>query len=202
HTAVSGILPPALKVLRGRLPDLSLELGTGLTHELEAHVRRRRIDAAIISEPEVIAADMRFTPFVTERLVVIAPENCPGKTHEEVLTSQPYIRFNRAARVGRMIERHLANREIKVRTKMEIDTLEGVLALVANGLGVTVAPDVRAVHPFPTNLRVLPFGDEMASRTLGLLELSDNPRTRFVERLLEALQEVSAPSSTPAAVSA
>ena len=79
---------------------------------------------------------------------------------------------------------------------MEVDTLEGILGLVAGGLGVSVVPRRNLAQPFPPGVKVVPFGDPPVTRSLGVLQPMDNPRGHFVRQLYEALLEA---SQSPAA---
>ena len=72
-------------------------------------------------------------------------------------------------------------------------TVEGVVAMVANGLGLSVVPNRGVANEFPSTIRVLPFGDPPIMRRLGLLLPRDNPRSHLSHALLDALREVSAP---------
>ena len=48
--------------------------------------------------------------------------------------------LQRLARVGNLVQEEILRRQIVVRSTMEIDNLEGVVAMVANGLGASVVP--------------------------------------------------------------
>ena len=112
---------------------LEVHVTTGLTHDLERAVHHRQLDVAIVTEPEVPRSDLDFLPFVDEQLVVIAHRSVKGASDQEVLEQTPYVRFNRLARVGHLVQEEILRRQIVVRSTMEIDNLEGVVAMVANG---------------------------------------------------------------------
>ena len=103
-------------------------------------MHHRQLDVAIVTEPEVPRSDLDFLPFVDEQLVVIAHRSVKGASDQEVLEQTPYVRFNRLARVGHLVQEEILRRQIVVRSTMEIDNLEGVVAMVANGLGASVVP--------------------------------------------------------------
>ena len=191
HTCVSGVLPLALKRVRQQGHALEIHLTTGLSHVLEAAVMHRQLDVAIVTEPEGPRPDFVFTPFVDETMVVIVHRDTPGDTDKEVLQSTPYVRFNRAARVGVLVQDEMQRRGITPRSMMEIDNLEGVVAMVAHGLGASVVPARRMDNEFPRSIRTLPFGTPPLRRRLGLLMPRDNPRSHMSQVLLEALQAVS-----------
>jgi len=192
HTSVSGVLPRALRHLQKQGQGIDIRLTTGLTHELEMAVFHGQLDAAVVTEPDVIQGDMAFHAFFEEAMVVIAHKQAKGTSDQALLQNNPYVRFNRMARVGRMVSAEMARRGLNdVASTMEIDSIEGVIAMVANGLGVSVVPNRGAAHPFPRTIRTVPFGDPPIMRKLGLLMPHDNPRVRFSQTLLAALRAVS-----------
>ncbi len=186
-TIVSGALPIALQRLRRKTPDLRIRLTTGLSHELEDLLHRGSLDAAVLSQPTDLDPGMTWSSFCSEPLFVIAPKGTQGETDREILTGGPFIRFKRYAWVGRLIDEELRRRAIEVHSPMEVDTLEGIFGLVANGLGVSVVPRRSVARPFPPNVKAAPFGDPPVARRLGVLQRSDNPRVHLVQQLFDAL---------------
>lgn len=197
HTCVSGVLPLALKRLQRQGHGLEVHVTTGLTHELEKAVYHRQLDVAIVTEPDMPRTGLDFLPFVDEALVVIAHRSAKGSSDQEVLEGTPYVRFNRSARVGNLVQEEIVRRQITVRSAMEIDNLEGVVAMVANGLGASVVPARGVRNEFPSTVRVLPFGDPPVTRRLGILVPHDNPRAHLSQLLLEALRAVSSGADDP-----
>jgi DNA-binding transcriptional LysR family regulator len=192
HTCVSGVLPLALKRMRQQGHGVDIHLTTGLTHELEKAVHHRQLDVAIITEPDTMRSDLEFLPFAEESFVVITHRTTEGTTDKKVLESTPYVRFNRAARVGYLIHEEITRRKITVRSVMEIDNLEGVIAMVANGLGTSIVPARDVKNEFPAAIRTIPFGSPPLTRQLGVLVPRENPRAHLAQILLEALRAVSA----------
>jgi len=188
HTCVSGVLPLALARLQRRGQSIDIHLTTGLTHELERAIVHRQLDAAVVTEPEGARPDLEFMPFAEEPMVVIVHRQTPGDSDQQVLEHTPYVRFHRQARVGALVQAEIERRGIAVQSTMEIDNLEGVVAMVAAGLGASVVPARGVAHEFPSTLRTLPFGRPPLVRRLGLLVPRDNPRAHLSRVLLEALR--------------
>lgn len=67
--------------------------------------------------------------------------------------------------VGSQIHQEITRRQIVVRSLMEIDTLEEVLAMVANGLGSSVMPARTVDYEFPKTIRAIPFGKPRRTQT-------------------------------------
>jgi len=187
HTCVSGVLPMALARMQRQGHSIDIHLTTGLTHELERAVVHRQLDAAIVTEPEGARPDLEFLQFAEEPMVVIVHRQTPGDDDKAVLQGTPYVRFNRSARVGMMVQAEMDRRRIAVQSIMEIDNLEGVVAMVAAGLGASVVPARGVAHEFPAPIRTLPFGQPPLTRSLGLLVPRDNPRAHLSRVLFDAL---------------
>jgi DNA-binding transcriptional LysR family regulator len=192
HTCASGVLPLALRHLQKQGHGLEVHVTTGLTHDLERAIYHRQLDVAIVTEPEAPTSGLDFLPFVEEELVVIAHRSVKGTSDQEILEETPYVRFNRSARVGRLVQEEMVRRRITVRSTMEIDNLEGVIAMVANGLGASVVPARGVRNEFPPGIRVIPFGSPTVTRRLGILVPKENPRAHLSQLLLEALKSVCA----------
>lgn len=193
-TVVTGVLPVALRQLRESDPTLRISLRTALSHELEQMVAKGKFDAVIVAEPAATAPGLVWIPFAQEPLVVIASAGISGRTDEELLTASSFVRFKRYAWASRLIDTELARRGIQVESTMEVDSLEGVVWLVANGLGVSVVPKSAAGNALPPGVTVIPFGDPPVQRVLGLIHTAANPRAELVQRLYHALTAVSGPA--------
>ncbi len=181
HTAVSSILPPALRRMRDANPDLEFRLTTGLAHDLDLALRAGAIDVALTTGAAEVPAGLVFHTISEQRLVVLAHARAPGSDYRDILCRNPYVRFSRHARVGAMVERALAEAGIRVQSAMEVDTQDGVQALVAAGLGVSVVPENPGLNE--PRFRVMPLGDPPPLRRLGLTFDPDSPRRRFCELL-------------------
>jgi DNA-binding transcriptional LysR family regulator len=175
---------------------LRIHLTAALSHELEARLERGSLDAALLTQPAEVGPGMTWTAFCTEPLMVVAPASAPGKSDREILSASPFIRFKRYAWAGRLIDDELRRRGIEVASPMEVDSLEGILGLVAAGLGVSVVPRRNLAHPFPDGVRAVPFGAPPVTRSLGVLQPLDNPRGHFVRQLYDELVRA---SESPAA---
>ena len=185
-TLLSGILPPALSAIRKQHPDLRIRVSSGLSADLVGRVHKGELDAAVVTEPSQLQTGLSWHAFMEEPLMVIAPKGTKGTTDRELLAAGPFIRFQRFAWAGRLIDTHLKDRGIRVNTGMEIDSLEAIAAMVEHGLGVSVVPD-RALASLPVNIEKLPFGDPPLGRVVGVVERRDNPKAHLIRALVEIL---------------
>lgn len=191
-TTVASILPPALAMMRERHPKLHIKVTSGLSAELAAATRAGELDAAIVSEPSLLADGLVSTRITREPLLVIAPPDVAGETDKELLEAGSFIQFSRHAWAGKLIDRYLQDRGIQVRRGMEIDSLDAITRMVSFGLGVSVVPLPRTATRMLDNLKWLPFGDPPLHRSLVMIERQASPQAQLVEALTDVLRQVSA----------
>ncbi len=190
-TIFNGILPSALVSLREFAPQLHVTVSSGLSSSLVQQVERGAIDAAIISEPPHERPGLNWTMIGKEELVVIASLDTPNLSPEKLLESNPFIRFNRSAWVGKIIEDYFSEQGICVKETMELNTLEALSSMVYYGLGVSVVPRRKASYPGALALKQLSFSKNIPYRSLGLIERDDNPKRKFTEVLtIELAREI------------
>lgn len=190
RTSALGLLPRAIVLLRERNPGLRIKLRVGLSDPLLQDVAAGRLDAAMVAENRDLPAGLRWNPFIREPLFVIAPPGSPHATGSELLRTLPYIRFRAAVPLAQTIDHELARMNIPLNEIAEIDTISSITSCVANGLGVSVVPDV-AVKECSASLVTAPFGDPLVTRRIGLIQRSGNPRAVMIEQLLTDLRNVS-----------
>ena len=188
-TLLSGILPPALSAIRGSHPDIRIRVSSGLSADLVGRVHKGELDVAVVTEPSQLQTGLSWHMFAKEPLMVIAPEGTGGETDRELLDAGPFIRFQRYAWAGRLIDTHLKDRGIRVHTGMEIDSLEAIASMVKHGLGVSVVPD-RAAADLPSGIKKVPFGDPPLCRIIGVVERRDNPKIHLIRALVEILSDL------------
>lgn len=187
---ITGLVPRALVLLRTRHPALLVELSMGLSAELVGQVRRNELDAALISDPLEPRLGVRWSPFMREPLVLIAPSDVPTLGAQALLNAYPYIRYSRKAWVGGLIERVLRQKRLMVRETMVLDTLEATLSMVHAGLGVSIVPMllVEPLRSLPVRSVALPGA--VVYRRLGLVEPMDHTKSELSSTLLSVFQSI------------
>lgn len=186
-TAMTYLVPPALSRIRGAHPELTLEIRTGLSGELAQAVRAGELDVALVSAPQSAQEDLLALPIAREPLVLIAPGSLEELDDSALLTRHPFIWFNRKTWAGQHIDRLLARDGIAVRSMIEVDSIEAIEALVAEGLGVAIVPD-RCPGRLREGLVRRPFGGVAGYRDLVLLTRRRSPKSRMTDELAQALE--------------
>ena len=182
-----GILPDALVDLRTLHPQLQVVIENGLSGALVRRVVAGEIDAAIITEPAPANPELSCRTIMREPLIVAAPRACAGRTETALLETLPFVRFNRRAGVGRIIDEALRERRIRVRETMELDSLEAILQMVSRGLGVAVVPETCIGETMALQVHRLPFGSPPIERAVGLVAPTRQRHGALIDALHDQL---------------
>jgi DNA-binding transcriptional LysR family regulator len=176
HTALAGPLPESLARLRRDHPGLRIGVISGMSAELAKQIDSGDLDAAVTTEPvKPYPANLAFTPLYTDRFWAVASVEHEGASLRDLIARQPFLRFDKRAWAGRIIEEELRRQGLRVREEMELDSREALARMAASGLGVAILPlsdeDLARLPP----LACIPFGSPQRERHIGLLEREDNP---------------------------
>ena len=183
----SDLIPRALARLRASHPAVQVRMEEGLSDALASRVRRRELDAAIVTELPDPEPDLRSLAITEEPMILVAPPGCGLGNWREVLAAFPFIRLNRNAGMGRIIDRALRREGIAVEEAMELDSSEAVVGMACAGLGAGVVPAGRLLHRSPGEVDTMPFGEPPLLRRVVLIERSNNPRSDLSQLVYEAV---------------
>lgn len=183
----SGALPSAVARLGDKHPSFNIRIENGHSDDLIQRVRDGTIDAAVVTEPVPSGGNLSCRTIVEEPLLVVTPRACDISHGEKVLRELPFIRVNRSTGIGRIINTCLRQMRIRVQESMELDSIESILEMVAEGNGVAVVPEHCMTVRYIDKLRALPFGNPPVTRKVGFVERTQHPRTAFTNALYEQL---------------
>lgn len=189
-TTLTGLVPKAISSLQSDHPGLHIRIASALSAELLSQVSRRLLDAALISEPVYLPPRLHWQPLAAEPLVLEVADDITSDDPEALLRSQPFIRFNRRAWVGRLIDDWLHRHRIEVSEVMELDTLEAVSTMVSSGLGVSIVPLRCAMSAYLPPVRRLPLGPDASPRILGLLCHESGAKRPVIELFFDRLVRI------------
>lgn len=189
-TTLTGLTPQAMAVLKARFPGIKLRIRPGLTGDLLADIERGTLDAAIITKPHLMPLRVDFRPLTREPLQLIAPIDVTTDDPYDLLETQPYIRFNRNAVLGTLIENWILSKRLRVSETMELNSAEAISSMVQAGLGVSIVPDLAVKPHDGIDVKRIPLGPDAPTRTLGLVSHKDQVKTRVIEEIFAALTSV------------
>lgn len=186
----TSLLPPALADFHARWPDIALTIREAGSRDLATALAAGALDVALVILP-VPHEGLATTPLAVEELVLAVPADHPlaGRDAVEVADLRDLDlvvpREGYDLREATLAACHRAG--FAPRLSVEGGEMAGVLALAAAGLGAAVVPStVGDSHPA---LRAIRFASAALTRTIGLAERADRPRSRASHAFSTGLQE-------------
>ena len=181
------VLPLMLLDLRQQHPGIKVRVEGGLSPELIFKVSEGRLDAAIVTGTERPDVRLHMETVREEELKVVIHRDLASGLARDLLERHPFIRFNPAMGVGRIIENSLHEMGIGVDDVMELDSIEAISQMVYIKLGVTIIPEACIPRRFLPYFQVLPL-DPPVSRSVAFVTHRANSRTPALSAILMLLR--------------
>ena len=183
----TGILPEAIMNLKIENPMLTVKIINGSSDDLIRDVSSGILDAAIITEPDQTLSQIRSRTIAEEPIMIVAPSSYISSNPKTLFSDLPFIRFNRRTGTGRIIESCLRRWRQQVNDTMELDSIEAILEMVAEGVGVSVVPEHCVTSRYIDDMYVLPFGSPIVTRKIGFIERRGHTKQDFTDALFTQL---------------
>lgn len=176
-----------MSILRARFPDLRVRISPALTATLLSGLDRGNYDVAIVTKPVLMPLGLEFLVIAEEPLHLITGSEVTETDPAKILETQPFIRFNRDAVVGTLIETWLQENGIRVSEAMELENLEAISSMVHANLGVSIVPRPCVASAYAMPLNRVTLGPKPPTRVLGLAYRKEHPKLRVIEEIHAAL---------------
>lgn len=187
RTSGLSLLPRTISRMRADYPGLKVNLRVGLSSQLIGDVAGGRLDAAIVAEHTAMPPALRWSPFLKEPLLIIAPKGMQISDPVTMLNTLPFVRFRSPVPLANLIDTEISRLGVVTNDVAEIDTIGSIVTCVRHGLGISVVPHVALEEPEGQDLTRLPFGDPQVTRQIGIVERTPSPRGEIIQRLHEVL---------------
>jgi DNA-binding transcriptional LysR family regulator len=187
-SALMGAFADALWALKREHPALEVTLFAGQSRDFADRVSRGELDAAVVTQaPGGLPGNLMWTPLYSEPMVLIVPRKPAFKLPRDplaVLAGAPFLRFDRLTWTGKLVDEALAQCRASPRDEMELNSVEAIIALVRQGLGVSIVPQLaNLAWSRDRTLDVLPLPGVDVQRHVGLLERRQHSRERFTQEI-------------------
>lgn len=187
-STLTGIVPSILKRWVEAYPGIEVHIEPGASGVLRDRVQCGYLDAAILVHP-LIALPKTFAWYSLrkEPLILLSPADLRVDDVLEILAREPFIRYGRQSVGGRLADNYLREKGIRVRVRFELDNINPIAKLVAEGLGVSVLPDCGAIGASDPALTRWSLPAPRPSRTIGVLWLRSTSRSQLVEAFISVV---------------
>ena len=185
----ASLLPGVIQHLLKKHPALQLKPARGRAVELIAAVKANELDAAIVVQPVKGGSQrLNWQHLFKNELVVIAPPTAKAAKIHQLFFDYPWIRFDASTSTGKLAAQWIGQNIPQAQRSMDLPSVHAVLSMVNAGLGVSMVPsiDPRMMMAYP--VRVYPIGRGAPALNVVLLTRKNEPNTRLMDALFEAIQ--------------
>ncbi len=189
-SAASRILPALMGAFNGLYPGVEIVLMEGTDQEVLEYIRSRAVDVGFVTLP---AGELETVPVTEDELLAVLPEwHSLGDSRMvsiERLAEEPFVMSKGGCEP--LISSAFHSAGCEANTRFEVRDMGAILAMVGEGLGLTVVPELALPHHPESlaGLRTMPL-DPPVRRRLALaarsFETASPAATAFV-RLAEEL---------------
>lgn len=159
-------LPGILKRFQDHHPAIEIKLSEGYYDEIEHWILSGAVDFGFVSLPTIEALDA--IPLKKDRMHVIVSEEHPlyrqEKVHLEELADETFIMPK--AGCDNDIQRIFRPHKLQPRIKYEVGDDHAIIAMVQNGLGISILPEM-ILFRLPAKIRTIPLEGDYY-RSLGI----------------------------------
>jgi LysR family hydrogen peroxide-inducible transcriptional activator len=195
-TIAPFLLPPALRALRERYPDLRLALREDLTANLLARLEEGQLDMALIALP-VDTANLRVEPLFDDELWFVGRKGDPQLKAKAVHVTPLLTERLLLLEEGHCLRDHSLHAcgasTHRSTEGVEATSLLTLVQMVDSGLGVALVPEmaVKSGLTGRLNLVARPMVKPSPKRTIALVTRRSTTRLAELKALGEVVQRVS-----------
>jgi LysR family nitrogen assimilation transcriptional regulator len=191
------IIPAFVERFQQAWPKTTLHMREGVTSSLQEWLMEKRIDVALLHNPPHLAA-LNITPVLSERMLVIGPPahlikrpKHPAQFRIGELAELPLILPNMAHTNRRLVEHLALEHGVRLRIKIEADSVVFAKALVEKGLGYTILTYASVQDDVERKkLTVYPIVRPALSTKVSIVTLRDETPLKLVRQTCDMLHEV------------
>ncbi|MDR5760901.1 LysR substrate-binding domain-containing protein [Caballeronia sp. LZ035] len=164
ESTAASRLPRVLAAYHRRWPQVTLELATGVTRALIESVRTFEVDAAVMARPiepdALAAAQFETVPVFREELTLVTPRGQDPTALAQEPAGLTLVAFERGCAYRSYAMRWYEQQGIRPARVLELASYHAIIACVAAGAGVAVAPrSVLELARLDDDVDVHPLGE-------------------------------------------
>lgn len=183
-TALMGLLPPLLRKWKDSHPAIQIYIEPGTSSALLERVMTGALDAAIIVHPSFdLHKTCAWRLIREEPLILLAPAKLRVADPLLIAAREPFIQYDRKVVAGKMADDYLRRQGIRPKVQFELDGIEHIAQMVAEGFGVSVLPDWQVLGPKDNRVCRWVLPAPCPSRQIGMVWLRSSPRSPLAEAL-------------------
>lgn len=191
------LVAPFVKRLQADRPQALLQIREGVTSALQDWLLEKRVDVAVLHNPPPLEA-LKISPVLTERMFVIGPpsqrgHDGKGKPSYRIrdLADLPLILPSLAHNNRRLVEQAALDQGVRLRIRIEVDSVAFAKAMVENGLGYTILTFVAVQEEVARHqLTACPIVRPSLSTKVSIVTLKDKQLPELTQAASQMLHDV------------
>lgn len=184
-SALTNVLPPLLAPLYAAQPGLHIHIASGSSADLCRRVAAGELDVALVVEPPfTLAKNCEWRETAQDPIVALVRAADASRESLEVLRSEPFIRYDRSTPIGQIVDRCLRAHGVSPRERIEIDGVSAIAALVEQGLGVALVPDMLSRQSLGDSLARISLPAPPFMRRIGWIWAPKSPHAAMAAALV------------------
>jgi LysR family carnitine catabolism transcriptional activator len=184
----SGVLPDVLKGFSDDFPGVEIRLRDVVAQRIEDLVRNGSVDFGLSVQSRA-SSGLSFRPLMVDHLCLLLPVEHPLNDGRPLaladLDDQPMILTGRDSSVRMQVERLFEDHRLRLRRHIEANYMSTVIALVRQGMGVSLLPE-SALHGLE-GVACIRLESTALSRSIGVITRSEHRLGPAAEALVERL---------------
>lgn len=185
-SALMGILPLVLKAWVKSHPHIEIFMEPAATTVLYGRVLSGDLDAAVMVHPMFsLPKTCAWHELRREPLILLTPHDMHVDDALAAIAREPFIRYDRQTVAGKLADDYLRARGVRPQVRIELDGIEYIAKMVAEGLGVSVLPDWALIGAANPALKKWPLPAPCPSRTVGVVWQRATVRAPLVEAFVD-----------------
>jgi DNA-binding transcriptional LysR family regulator len=188
-TACIFLLPPVLRELRRRHPDLEITVTTGNTPDIVKAVEENDLDLGLVTMPASGRA-LEIRPVIDDEFVAIAPQGMPlpGRVTAAALSRRPVLLFEPGGHTRRITDAWLARGGVTLKPIMSLGSVEAIKQMVGAGLGCAILPGMAVRDERERGSLVVRPLKPRLQRRLAIVVRRDKRLQRALSETIRALE--------------
>lgn len=185
-TGLTHILPAVLKRWVLAYPTIEIYIEPAPTTVLYRRVLNGQLDAAVMVHPLFdLPKSCVWKSLRDEPLMLVTPAAMRVSDPIQTLAAEPFIRYDRQVVGGKLADDYLRHHGVRPRVRFELDGIESIGRLVAEGLGISILPDWNVANAPDLAIKRWALPPPHLQRQVGIVWTRANVRAQLAQALVE-----------------
>lgn len=187
-TALTGLLPQALRGMANNAPQVKLTIRPGTSASLYRELLDNSLDAVILVKPPFALPKHFSSHKLQQQALVLLSQQPLNQTLAKSLQNHAYLRYDPQSWGGRLVQQYLQQQDLDIDAYCDLDALESIALLVAQGLGISIVPAWSQNEFNRLGLSTKVLDKTRFQREIVLLCAYQPKRPKVIECLLDLLR--------------